>query len=47
MDYRKKEAGIGEIIYPSGDFNKDMLKIQEFYEDISPKIPGFYNKNIF
>ena len=47
MDYSKKEAGIGEIIYPSGDFNKDMLKIQEFYEDISPKIPGFYDKNIF
>lgn len=38
LDYSKKVAGIGPIIYPTGDYhNKDMLQIQEFYRTITPK----------
>ncbi|MEC8610529.1 MAG: lysophospholipid acyltransferase family protein [Bacteroidota bacterium] len=47
LDYKTKEAGIGMVLYPSGDFQKDMLKIQTFYERITPKYPDQYNPKIF
>ena len=47
LDYKTKEAGIGMVLYPSGDFQKDMLKIQTFYEGITPKYPDRYNPKIF
>lgn len=46
LDYAKKEAGIGPIIYPTGDYNQDMLQIQEFYRTITPKNPETYTVNI-
>ncbi len=39
LDFAKKESGIGKILYPSGDLEKDMLEIMEFYKDIAPKFP--------
>lgn len=30
MDFKKKEAGIGKVIYPSGDIHKDMREIMDF-----------------
>lgn len=39
LDYKKKEAGVGKIIYPSGDMQKDMREIMIFYKDISGKHP--------
>ena len=47
LDYEKKEAGVGKLIYPSDDFGKDMLEIEEFYKNITPKYPEKYNKRIF
>ncbi len=47
LDYKKKEAGVGPVFYPSGDFNKDMMHIQEFYRPISAKYPEQYNPEIF
>ena len=47
LDYAKKEAGVGKILYPSDDFEKDMLEIEEFYKNITPKYPEKYNKRIF
>jgi len=47
LDYKKKEAGVGKIIYPSDDFEKDMLEIESFYKNITPKYPEKYNKQIF
>ena len=47
LDYKAKEAGIGMVLYPSGDLQKDMLKIQTFYEGITPKYPERYNPKIF
>lgn len=46
LDYSKKEAGIGPIIYPTGDYHQDMLQIQEFYSTITPKNPETYKVNI-
>lgn len=39
MDYKNKKTGIGKIVYPSGDMEKDMAEIMEFYEKINPKFP--------
>ena len=39
LDYKEKIGGIGKVIYPTGDINKDMIEIMEFYKDISPKFP--------
>ncbi|HZJ84035.1 MAG TPA: 1-acyl-sn-glycerol-3-phosphate acyltransferase [Syntrophomonadaceae bacterium] len=46
LDYAKKEAGIGAIIYPSGNYYGDMFKIREFYKSITPKFPENYRINI-
>ena len=47
LDYDKKEAGVGKIVYPTDDFEKDMLEIENFYKNITPKHPKNYNKQIF
>ncbi len=39
LDYEKKLAGIGKAIYPSGDIDKDMREIMDFYKDIKGKNP--------
>lgn len=39
LDYKKKLAGVGKIIYPSGDIKSDMREIMLFYKDITPKFP--------
>ena len=47
IDYKEKKVGFGPIIHPSGDFNHDMLMIQDFYEAKSPKYIDKYNTEIF
>jgi len=39
LDYAKKEAGVGGMIFPGEDMEGDMRKIMAFYKDISPKYP--------
>jgi hypothetical protein len=43
LDYKKKEAGVGKIIYPSGDMAKDMREIMAFYQNIQGKHPGKFS----
>ena len=47
LDYKKKEAGVGKIMYLSGDFEKDMTEIENFYKNITAKYPEKYNPRIF
>ncbi len=47
LDYEKKEAGVADVFYPSGDFEKDMLHIQEVYRPIKGKNTDNYNTSIF
>ena len=47
LDYKNKIAGVGEPFFPSGDFEKDMTYIQEFYRDIEGKHPENYNPQIY
>ena len=39
LDYKKKEAGIGGVIYPTGNIAEDMKEINKFYEKIHAKFP--------
>jgi len=44
IDYGKKVAGIGPMIYPSGDSIVDFEKIMEFYRTVQPRFPQKFNK---
>jgi 1-acyl-sn-glycerol-3-phosphate acyltransferase len=43
VDYAKKEGGFGPIIYPSGNFEKDFAKIEDFYRTVTAKFPENFN----
>ena len=43
MDYAKKKTGVGKIVYPTGDFEKDMTEIMAFYAEINPKFPDDFS----
>ncbi len=47
LDYGKKEAGVGKLVYLTGDFEQDMAEIEAFYRDITAKYPEQYNPKIF
>ncbi len=40
LDYEKREAGVGKIMYPSGDIDADMRTIMAFYATIHAKYPS-------
>jgi 1-acyl-sn-glycerol-3-phosphate acyltransferase len=46
MDYQKKEAGVGKIFYPTGDFEADMQEIMAFYAPIQPKFPKNFSIDV-
>ena len=37
INYSTHHMGIGPTVYPSGNFNEDMLQIAEFYTDAQPR----------
>jgi len=43
IDYAKKEMGITEIFYPTGDEKADLKKIQAFYKNVHPRNPEKFN----
>jgi len=47
IDYRNKTGGIGPIIYPSGNYNEDMQKIQAFYQDKTGRHPERFNHTLY
>ena len=47
MDYENRQVGIICDFFPCGDFEKDMLFIQEQYKDVKGRIPENYNPKIF
>ncbi len=42
-DYAKKEAGVGSVINPSGNYEKDLKIIQDFYRDKTARHPEKFN----
>ena len=43
MDYEKKKTGVGKIVYPTGDFEKDMAEIMAFYAHVQAKFPESFS----
>ena len=39
LDYGRKEAGYGELFYPTGDYAVDLLSIQTYYRQFTAKYP--------
>jgi 1-acyl-sn-glycerol-3-phosphate acyltransferase len=39
LDYGKKIAGFGDLFYPTGDYAKDLLAIQNFYRKFTARYP--------
>jgi 1-acyl-sn-glycerol-3-phosphate acyltransferase len=43
LNYGKKECGMGPLFYPTGNYEEDIKKIQEFYLDKTAKFPENFN----
>ena len=43
LDFEKKIAGVGGVLYPTDNLEADMKKIMEFYKNITPKFPEKYS----
>lgn len=39
VDYKKKEGGVGKVIYPDGNINEQMKEIKAFYRGKTGKYP--------
>ncbi len=46
VDFKNKIAGVGKVIHPSGDMEKDMREIMEFYNSKTPKIPENFSVDV-
>ena len=43
LDFGKKEVGFLDVFMPTGDYEKDLIKIQKKYVGITPKYPKLYS----
>lgn len=43
LNYAKKESGLGIVIEPSGDYQKDLAIIQDYYRDKTARYPEKFN----
>ncbi len=45
LDYAKREVGIIDLFYPTGDIDKDLRHLQSYYHSSMGKVPERYNDN--
>lgn len=45
IDYKDKKGGLGPVLYPTGNYNKDLAEIEEFYRHFHARHPERYNLN--
>lgn len=43
LDYKRKTGILGDFIYPTGDYENDLKKIETFYRGIGAKYPEKFN----
>lgn len=43
IDYQKRYCGIEKVIYPTGDYEKDLAEIWDYYKDVKAKFPQLFN----
>lgn len=46
LDYKNRIAGVGKMLYPSGEMQKDMREIMEFYQPIQGKHPEKFSVDL-
>lgn len=46
LDYKNKVAGVGKMLYPSGDMEKDLREIMAFYKPIQGKHPEKFSVDL-
>lgn len=46
LDFENKIAGVGRLVYPSGDMDKDMREIMAFYAPIKGKHPELFSVDL-
>lgn len=46
IDYARRQAGVGPLFWPSGDYQQDMLQMQSFYQDKTARYPEQFNSRI-
>jgi 1-acyl-sn-glycerol-3-phosphate acyltransferase len=39
MDYKRKVVGLGPTIWPTGDYDNDMVEVLRYYSVVTPKHP--------
>ncbi len=45
IDYRKKEIGVGKLIYPTGNYEADIEYLRSFYKNVTPRHPENFDIN--
>ncbi len=45
LDFGKKEVGVGAVIYPCGDIQKDFATIMSFYNKAQARFPKNFNEH--
>jgi len=43
LDYKNKVGGIGGMLFPTGNYESDLKKIESFYEDKGARFPEKFN----
>jgi 1-acyl-sn-glycerol-3-phosphate acyltransferase len=43
IDYGKRECGVGKVLHPSGDMEKDFSIIEDFYRSVTAHHPENFN----
>lgn len=46
LDFKNKVAGVGKLVYPSGDMARDLKEIMAFYQHIPPKHPELFSIDV-
>ncbi len=46
LDYKNKIAGVGDVFMPTGDIQKDMKRIMDFYKPIQGKHPEKFSVDL-
>lgn len=43
IDYQRKYLGIERVFHPTGDYQKDLAEIWDYYKDVKAKFPERFN----
>jgi 1-acyl-sn-glycerol-3-phosphate acyltransferase len=46
MDYARKVVGLGPTLWPTGDYDADMVKLHAYYSQCTPKYPDRGNPGV-